>query len=300
MTDSPLAAFTQQWLPRIEAELERWLPPEEEMPAELHRAMRYVMFPGGKRLRPVLVLLGAVATGGEPARALGCAAAVELLHTYSLVHDDLPFMDDDDLRRGRPTCHKVFGEAVAVLAGDALLTLAFAAAASGGADAVRVLATAAGSLGMVGGQVLDLAAERRSGLALSELQQIHDRKTGALITASLEIGALSGGGSREVLGDLRAYGAALGRAFQIADDCLDVTGDAAALGKNTGQDAAAGKATYPGLLGLDASLAAARQEAERAIALAPTVCRALPAGPGLDSTVGLLQDAALRSAHRRN
>jgi geranylgeranyl diphosphate synthase type II len=295
-----LQQFAAPWLPRIEAELARLVPAEDRPPAALHRAMRYALFPGGKRLRPVLALLGTHCAGADPARALGAAAALELVHTYSLVHDDLPCMDDDDLRRGRPTCHKVFGEAVAVLAGDALLTLGFAAIASAGSAAVSVLAQAAGSLGMVGGQVLDLEAERRADLTLHDLQAIHDRKTAALIAAALEVGALAGGAAPERLAPLREYGLALGRAFQIADDCLDVTGDPRALGKNVGQDAAAQKLTYPRLLGLEAGLAAARAEAERAAAMAESVVAALAPGGRLDSARLLLQDAALHAVHRRS
>jgi hypothetical protein len=190
-----LQRFTALWLPRIEAELDRILPRAEQAPEVLHAAMRYALVPGGKRLRPVLALLGTLATGGDPERALCAACAVELLHTYSLVHDDLPCMDDDDLRRGRPTCHLVYGEAVAVLVGDALLTLALELAAEGGADAVRALARAAGSLGMVGGQAADVLAERapeKGPRDEAKVRWIHERKTAALITAALEVGARAG------------------------------------------------------------------------------------------------------------
>ena len=305
MTRAParFETFAAEWRPRVEAELERLLPPAHVPPEPLHRAMRHAMFPAGKRLRPLLALVGAVATGGDPRRALLPAAGIECLHTYSLVHDDLPCMDDDDLRRGRPTCHKVYGEALAVLAGDALLTLAFEACAPGGAEAVAALARAAGSLGMVGGQAEDVLAEGGGAAVartLPHVQWIHDRKTGALIAASLEVGALAGGGARADLPSLVAFGRHLGRAFQIADDCLDVTASPEALGKNTGQDAAAGKLTFPALLGLEQSLAAARAEAAAAAALAHEAARGAGAGTALDYAVGLLQDVARLSIERRS
>lgn len=288
--------FTAAWRPSIEASLEGLLPAESEGPVSLHRAMRYAIFPGGKRLRPVLALIAARVTGGSPESALVPAAGLELLHSYSLIHDDLPCMDDDELRRGRATCHKVFGEALALLAGDALLTLAFLAVAEAGGPAVRVLAEAAGSRGMVGGQVADLEAEglgkKASGekVELSRLESIHDRKTGALIAASLEIGALAGGGSddREAL---REYGHLLGRAFQIADDCLDQTGSAAELGKRPGQDLAMDKLTYPVLMGLEASRKEAERLAVAAADLAPRICSG-GEGSGLDLEQRLLQDVA--------
>ncbi len=272
--------FAKAELPAIEAALDAMLPPPAQvgagvMAADLAAAMRYAMFPGGKRLRPLLALLGCAATGGDRARALRPAAALELLHTYSLVHDDLPCMDDDDLRRGRPTVHKGYGDATAVLAGDALLTLAFEVVAEAGGEAVIALARAAGAAGMVGGQQADMAAEQGRGVrTLEGVAWIHDRKTAALIRASLEVGALAGGGARAGLPALREYGDLLGRAFQIADDCLDVDGSSAALGKNTGQDAAAGKLTYPSIAGLAAGRAEAERLAERAAALAPSACAA--------------------------
>ncbi|MCC6670794.1 MAG: polyprenyl synthetase family protein [Planctomycetes bacterium] len=296
------ARFTAEWLPRVEAALDALLPPPAEDPAVLHEAMRYSLFPGGKRLRPMLALAAAQACGGDVGRALVPAAALELLHTYSLIHDDLPCMDDDDLRRGRPTNHKVYGEAMALLAGDALLTLAFAGAAEGGAEAVAVLARAAGSLGMVGGQAGDILAEgaQRDTLALPKLQWIHDRKTGALITAALEIGWLAGGCTGPGRAALRRYGACIGRAFQIADDVLDVTATAEAMGKTTGKDAAAHKLTYPALLGVAASLACAEELVREALALAPQAC----AGPGpastVDAGVQLLQDLALFTVSRQS
>jgi geranylgeranyl pyrophosphate synthase len=275
----------------------RLLPAEDQSPAVLHRAMHHAMFPGGKRLRPVLALLAARVTGGDPEAALLPAAGLELLHTYSLVHDDLPCMDDDELRRGRETCHVAFGEANALLAGDALLTLAFEAVAQAGGEAVMLLARAAGSLGMVGGQVADLEAEgagAASGDArvpdLAALEAIHDRKTGALIAASLEVGAIAGGSTAE-RGLLREFGRLLGRAFQIADDCLDETGSAEELGKRPGADLARDKLTYPALLGLESSRREAQRLAGAAAELAPGICKGLE-GSGLDLGVKLLQDVA--------
>lgn len=305
------AAFQRQWLPRLEAALEALLPRDDEPPVQLHQAMRYALFPGGKRLRPLLALLGCEATGGDRERALVPAAAIECLHTYSLVHDDLPCMDDDALRRGRPTCHVRFGEAVALLVGDALLTVAFEGVARGGALAVQRLARAAGSLGMVGGQMADLDAERGRGeRSLERVAWIHDRKTGALITASLLVGALAGADGTAplpapLLDLLQQYGDALGRAFQIADDCLDLTSSAAELGKNPLADVAHDKLTWPAVVGLEQSLANARSLAEAAAALAPAIAaataafRAVPAAE-LDATVALLQDVAFVAVNRRN
>ncbi len=301
MTGSVLRAFAGEWLPPVEETLEKLLPPADVEPARLHEAMRYVMFPGGKRLRPMLVLLGAKVTGGDLQRVLRPAAAVELLHSYSLVHDDLPCMDDDDLRRGRPTCHKVYDEAMAVLVGDALLTLAFEAVAAGGPDAVETLARAAGSLGMVGGQVADMKAGAPSHVGTSgadDVAWIHDHKTGALITACLVIGALAGGGSRDALGALRKYGELCGRAFQIADDCLDLTAAVADLGKRPGQDQTHKKLTWPAAMGLSESLAEAQRLAAGAAALAPDIL-AWHGKPGaLDSETALLQDVAFYTVTR--
>ena len=302
-------AFVQQWSPAVENALLGLLPAPTTVPQRLHEAMHYALFPGGKRLRPMLALLGCRAIGGDPNVALRAAAALECLHTYSLVHDDLPCMDDDELRRGRPTCHKVYGEALALLAGDALLTVAFEGAATAGPAAVVELARAAGSLGMVGGQVADLAAEGdRSQHSLARVQWIHDHKTGALITASLLVGAHAGAGAGSapdvVLEPLRRYGDLLGRAFQIADDCLDLTGTATELGKNPLADVALGKLTWPAMVGLEQSLATARQLAEEAarlaavVAAATSTCRGLPRGV-LDAAVDLLQDVAFYAVERR-
>lgn len=303
--------FSASWLPAVERELEGLLPAADEAPARLHSAMRHAMFPGGKRLRPMLALIGAEAAGGAAESALRAGAGIECLHTYSLVHDDLPCMDDDELRRGRPTCHAVYGEALALLAGDALLTLAFEAVASAGAGAVAALARAAGSRGMVGGQVEDLDAAGDSeagGHTLERLQWIHDHKTGALIGAALLVGAHAGAGGaalpQPVLEPLRSYGERLGRAFQIADDCLDLTGSAAELGKNPLADVAADKLTWPALVGLDRSLATARELAAEAAGLAVTVGRQVATWRGLpharlDAAVRLLQDCASFAVERR-
>jgi geranylgeranyl diphosphate synthase type II len=301
--------FVARWADPVEAALRALLPPPSTAPQRLHEAMHYALFPGGKRLRPMLALLACEATGGDPAGALRAAAAIECLHTYSLVHDDLPCMDDDDLRRGRPTCHKVFGEALALLAGDGLLTVAFEGVAAAGASAVQALARGAGSLGMVGGQVEDLAAEGDAdGHTLARVQWIHDHKTGALITASLLVGAHAAAGPEgapaAVIEPLARYGDLLGRAFQIADDCLDLTGTAAELGKNPLADVALGKLTWPAMVGLEASRKAARAMAEEAKALAPQVVAAARhwrggAGRMLDGAVVLLQDAATYAVERR-
>jgi geranylgeranyl diphosphate synthase type II len=303
------ARFTADWLPQVDAALAAMLPPRTAAPAQLHEAMHYALFPGGKRLRPMLVLLGAVAVGGMPARVLRAAAALECLHTYSLVHDDLPCMDDDDLRRGRPTCHVVYGEALALLAGDALLTLAFEGVADAGPAAVLALAVAAGSRGMVGGQVEDLAAEGDPGAHTeARLRWIHDHKTGALITASLLVGAHAARHPEPVpqaLVDLLTrFGDQLGRAFQIADDCLDLTGTAAELGKNPLADVALGKLTWPALVGLETSLATARGLAAAAAALAPAIAAAGAVAAGvppvaLDAAAQLLQDVAFQAVERR-
>jgi geranylgeranyl diphosphate synthase type II len=242
----------------------------KDAPPRLVEAVSYSLFAGGKRLRPALALGACEMVCGTDDPALPVACALEMVHTYSLIHDDLPAMDDDDLRRGRPTSHKVFGEATAILAGDALLTLAFEAAArNGSAVIVTELARAAGVAGMVGGQQMDMDAEGRD-VTLAELRGIHACKTGALIRSAARCGALAGGADAAQLDALSAYGDSLGLAFQIADDLLDVTGDAEKLGKATGADAAHVKATYPSLLGLEEARRLARQTIENALdALAP-------------------------------
>jgi geranylgeranyl diphosphate synthase type II len=253
-------------------------------PPRLVQAIRYSLEAGGKRLRPALVLESHHACGGKAndRSAIACAGAMELIHTFSLVHDDLPAMDDDDLRRGRPTNHKVFGEALAILAGDAMVTLAFEQIATD-ADAkfvaplVRELAMNSGPVGMIGGQVLDIDGENKS-LSLSELQQVHRMKTGALLTASCRMGAICAGASPARLDAITRFGQHLGLAFQIIDDLLDVTSTPEQLGKATHKDADRGKNTYPSLLGLEDSRAAADEQMRLAL---EALDEFGPAGDGL-------------------
>jgi geranylgeranyl diphosphate synthase type II len=271
-------AYMKERAAAVDAALERVLPAETDRPESLHKAMRYSVFAGGKRLRPVLVIAGAEAVGGHRDAVMPAACAMELIHTYSLVHDDLPAMDDDDFRRGVPTNHKVFGEAMAILAGDALLTLAFRLLAEsdvGGTDAMRLrdvladIADAAGHAGMVGGQVADLESEGRR-VNAETVDYIHAHKTGALIRASLRVGARLCGATPTELQALSTAGADLGLAFQIVDDILDVVASSAELGKTAGKDEAQHKATYPAVHGLEASRARAREliaGAERALAV---------------------------------
>jgi geranylgeranyl diphosphate synthase, type II len=268
---------------RVEEALAGYLPdsdlepdPSAACPPRLAEAMRYSLLGGGKRLRPILALMAAEACGGDSESALPAACALEMVHTYSLIHDDLPSMDDDDLRRGRPTCHKAFDEATAVLAGDALLTLAFEVLAreirpaEAAARCVLALAEGAGPAGMVGGQMADLQAEGRPDVTLAALEAIHRRKTGALLRASLKMGALVAGVDGTTLRALDSYGHAVGLAFQIVDDLLDVQGDEAKLGKRVNKDHGLGKWTYPGLLGLEGSRRHAAALADEAVkALAP-------------------------------
>ena len=255
---------------RVEAYLAQCLE-GRGIPAALREAMQYSLMAGGKRLRPVLCLTTAALCGEDEARVLPFAAALEMIHTYSLIHDDLPAMDDDDLRRGKPSNHKVFGEAMAILAGDALLTDAFSFMCAVDLPAERVvravgrLATAAGASGMVGGQALDMLYTGRGGVTLEELRQMHALKTGALIKAACVCGALLGGGDAAMLAALEGYGAALGSAFQIADDILDVTADTETLGKPVGSDEEQGKCTYPSLLGLDRSRQLAEEQRAHAV-----------------------------------
>ncbi len=265
---------------RVERGLDELLPPAAARPARLHEAMRYSLQAGGKRLRPVLVL--ATADVFKPgADALPAAVALECVHTYSLIHDDLPCMDNDDLRRGRPTAHKQFDEATALLAGDALLTFAFEllsekyAARPALAHALtRELAAAAGSRRLIGGQMEDLLAERKTGATPDDLDFIHLNKTAAILTAALVMGGRCGGATAAQLDALRAAGRHLGLAFQIVDDILDATADTATLGKTAGKDAKAGKLTYVRLHGLDAAQARAKRETDAALA----ALRGLPGG----------------------
>jgi geranylgeranyl diphosphate synthase, type II len=259
-----LGAYMKERMSAVDAALDRLLPPESDRPETLHKAMRYSVFAGGKRLRPVLVIAGAEAVGGTGERVMPAACAMELIHTYSLVHDDLPAMDNDDFRRGVPTNHKVFGEAMAILAGDALLTLAFqlvaenARESNAGAlpDVVLDIAAAAGHRGMVAGQVADIEAEGQR-VGAETVDYIHTHKTGALIRTSLRVGAMLCGARPEQLRALSLAGANLGLAFQIVDDVLDVVASSEELGKTAGKDQIQQKATYPAIHGIEASRARA-------------------------------------------
>jgi len=236
---------------RINTSLDRLLPPETAQPPTIHKAMRYSIFAGGKRIRPVLTLAACEAVHGRTAAAMRLACAVECIHTYSLIHDDLPCMDDDDLRRGRPTNHKVFGEGIAVLAGDALLTHAFALAATK-AEYVKELAFAAGSLRLIAGQVQDLENESRSA-SLEEVKTTHLNKTAALITTSIRLGAMAGNASGAQLIRLTRYGQDLGLAFQVIDDILDATSTKEVMGKSVRADQKNEKSTYTKVLGIEKS-----------------------------------------------
>jgi len=266
VTPAEFLAYAREW---VNAALDRVLPDAGEEPRKLHEAMRYAVFAGGKRLRPAIALAACRAAGGSDDDALSSACALEMLHTYSLVHDDLPAIDDDDLRRGRPTCHVKYGEATAILAGDALQTEAFLILAertprrAAIPTLVREFARAAGSGGMVGGEIADIEAEGAAP-ELARAQFIHERKTAALFRAAAVMGGVAGGAAEPVLEALREFGGALGLAFQIVDDILDETGDAATLGKSPGKDRAARKMSYPAAVGLDASRDHARAWADKA------------------------------------
>jgi geranylgeranyl diphosphate synthase, type II len=256
----------------VDAHLERLLPGESVPPPSIHQAMRYSVFAGGKRIRPILCLETARIFEADPAHALFPGCAIEFIHTYSLIHDDLPALDNDDLRRGKPTSHKQFGEATAILAGDGLLTLAFETIAATPVSAerrvamVREIATAAGTVnGMVGGQVADLESEGKQVLP-DTLEYIHRSKTAALIRASVTSGALCAGASPEDVSRLRRFGETIGWAFQVTDDILDVEESSAALGKTAGKDIAQQKATYPAVFGLERSHEIAEELSTRAIA----------------------------------
>ena len=256
----------------IEAELSRLLPPENTPPSSIHRAMRYSVFAGGKRIRPILCLEAARMFNERPEGAIQAGCALEFIHTYSLIHDDLPALDNDDLRRGKPTNHKVFGEAMAILAGDALLTLAFQTLASmplGAEKRLAILdlvAQAAGTdRGMIGGQVADLEAERKA-VDGAGLEYIHRSKTAALIRASIVAGGIAGGADRADVLRLTAFGENIGWAFQVVDDLLDVEESSAALGKTAGKDEAQKKATYPAVYGLEKSRSIASSLEAKALA----------------------------------
>ena len=267
-----LPAFFEEDRVAVDAHLDRLMPAESVQPPSIHQAMRYSVFAGGKRIRPILCLETARIFDADisPAYYPGCA--IEFIHTYSLIHDDLPALDNDDLRRGKPTCHKKFGEATAILAGDALLTLAFETIAASPASAVRRVAmikeisSSAGTInGMVGGQVADLEAEGRR-VGPETLEYIHRSKTAALIRASIASGALSAGAPPEDVARLRRFGETIGWAFQVTDDILDVEESSAALGKTAGKDIAQHKATYPAIFGLARSHEFANELVNKAIA----------------------------------
>ena len=255
----------------VDAALDSLIPKLNTKPASIHKAMRYSLFAGGKRLRPAIALAAAEACGGTSEAALHAACAVECIHTYSLIHDDLPCMDDDDLRRGRPTCHIVFGEGLAVLAGDSLLTLAFEILAQAQptprhniADLVRELSVASGSRWLIAGQVLDLESEGKP-VTKAALKFIHQANTAALLTCALRLGAMSANVTPSKLKALTDFGQALGLAFQVIDDILDVTQSTEKLGKTAGKDVKSLKATYPALFGLKKSRALAAELTEEAL-----------------------------------
>ncbi|MEM7351354.1 MAG: polyprenyl synthetase family protein [Acidobacteriota bacterium] len=278
--------FSDDLRPAVEATLDRLLPTAGEPPQRLHEAVRYSTFVGGKRVRPALVVLTGEALGVERDQLLAGGAALEMIHTYSLVHDDLPSLDNDDLRRGRPTAHKQYDEATAILVGDALLTLGLTTLATHPAEAtgeqrrraVAIVGQAIGSLGMIGGQIDDLAAERDwPDDAPAVLEAIHRRKTGALLTVCLRLAGIYADVTPHLDEQLTALGERLGLMFQIADDILDVEGSAGTLGKTAGKDAAARKLTYPGLFGLEESKRRLAQARDEALDLAA----GLPGGGGL-------------------
>ncbi len=254
----------------VDRALDGYLPKATVKPATIHRAMRYSLFAGGKRLRPILCLAAAEACGGKIDAAMPLACALECIHTYSLVHDDLPSMDNDDLRRGRPTCHKVFGDGIAVLAGDALLTIAFEITADTQRsrrydlrEMLREISVAASSQKLIAGQVADLEAEGKQ-INRAQLRFIHENKTAALITTSVRLGAMSANATEQQLNAITEFGRALGLAFQVIDDILDVTQTSEKLGKSAGKDIAAHKATYPSVIGLDKSRAEAQRLTRKA------------------------------------
>lgn len=258
--------FLAEKAAKTEAALRSYVSRCSNAPKTLRDAIEYSLFAGGKRLRPALALGACELVCGDDLPAMPAACALEMIHTYSLIHDDLPSMDNDDIRRGRPTSHKVFGEAIAILAGDALLTLAFEAASEcGDMRVIREIATAAGAEGMVGGQVMDLESENLR-LGVEELRGLHARKTGALIRASIRVGAIVAGGSHAHIEALTQYGEAIGLAFQIADDILDVVGDEQSIGKPVGSDEAKQKSTYPVAVGLDGARRLASQAVGEAVA----------------------------------
>jgi geranylgeranyl diphosphate synthase type II len=294
-----LAEYVARQQARVDDALERLVPPESTLPESIHKAMRYSLFAGGKRIRPILCMAAAEAVSDFPVGIESCASTLELIHTYSLIHDDLPALDNDDLRRGVPTCHKVFGDAIAILAGDALLTLAFQVLAqlecpNDRGDDPRVpliaeLSTAAGTVGgMIGGQVCDLEGEGQHPDAVL-LEAIHRAKTGALLRASLRMGGIYAGADNEQLSALSCYGEHVGLAFQIVDDVLDVEQSSEALGKTAGKDAQQHKITFPAVYGLERSREMAEEERLAAhLALRP-----------LDERAERLRELADFIVHRR-
>ncbi len=272
--DSFLEAYLQDRRKIVEESLHWYLPTESNTPAEIYKAVHYSVFAGGKRIRPILCLAAVDACGGNFAQAMPVACALELIHTYSLIHDDLPSMDNDDFRRGKPTCHKVFGENIAILAGDALLTEAFVLLSRTGKTkfpaerllaVIQEIAQAAGITGMVGGQTLDIISEKtKPDQAI--LRDIHRKKTGALISAAVKTGAIMSGAPESEIKALADYGMNIGMAFQIADDILNVEGDRELMGKGTGSDAALGKVTYPSLMGMDYTKEELQRHVDAAIA----------------------------------
>ncbi len=275
-TQFDLPQFLATRTKNVNAALDKFLPSDKTRPATIHKAMRYSLFAGGKRMRPALCLAAAAACGGREADALPLACAVECIHTYSLIHDDLPAMDNDDFRRGKPTNHKVFGEGIAVLAGDALLTQAFEIAAQAKGwpryphpDLILEIAKASGSLQLVAGQVADLEGEGKK-LSVAELKYIHERKTSALLCCSVRLGGMSANCTAAQLKALTDFGYHVGLAFQVIDDILDVTQTSKQLGKTAGKDTKAQKATYPSIVGLEKSRKIAEQLTDKAFAALKT------------------------------
>jgi len=270
--DFDLKAYVAEKREIIDKALDKYLPPIDGMEGRVVEAARYSLFAGGKRLRPILCIAAHEACGGSSKALLPVACALEMIHTYSLIHDDLPAMDNDDFRRGKPTNHKVFGEAVAILAGDLLLTYAFELMAEHGLEdrfgavmrVIHIIARASGFKGMVGGQMIDLACEGKE-VDVPTVEYMHARKTGALITASVQAGAILAGASESEIERMGRYGRHLGLAFQITDDLLDVTGSFEEMGKTPGSDDRKGKRTYPFLVGIEESRRLAREHVERAL-----------------------------------
>ncbi|HEX2768218.1 MAG TPA: farnesyl diphosphate synthase [Geobacteraceae bacterium] len=284
----------------VDEALDRFLPPADELPDSLHKSMRYSVFAGGKRVRPILLLAACEAVGGDISPAMPAACAMEMIHTYSLIHDDLPAMDNDDFRRGNPTNHKVFGEAIAILAGDALLTEAFILLSDPGhwgktglarlLPVIHEIARSAGSHGMVGGQVVDMESEGKHDVDLAIVQYIHTHKTGALLKASVKAGALLGDADDAGLAAMTRYGEAIGLAFQIADDILDIEGTTEEIGKDAGSDEARGKATYPAVMGI----AEAKRRAGELVGMA------LDALSGFDEKADPLREIAKYIVYRKS